>query len=415
MMEVCKYCGRPSVCAADCETRWLDPFPSPQRRDGKEPCGECRIQPGETCDICGASAYHDEDENMLAAGKSKATDGVLDATQFLIERLEEFERADFEDDEWLREYTGHVVPALVRLKIALRSSLAALPPPTGEPVAYASAGQLAFEDRPDDGDGGVYIPLRKVPGGLFQTPLYLAAPLQVEPAEGEIAKLVERLEDWETYLPMREFCKEAIPDILKAAAALTSQSAELLSLRRKVEEKPDAMDNLIGFILDDANPVSDEDRPALKVFDDNDVLLMKLRRSAPAGRDPSKYLAMITFAEANEIAERLVRSDGIIAEVMSRLESAERTAEEMRKALEPNLFWDDENPEESFTSIEDLADYIGERAICLKVRTARSLPDAWVSAVIEGDDNNWVVKYHDTKEAASAEVTRARALAGDRP
>lgn len=31
-------------------------FPQPQRRDGKEPCGECRLPVGETCDICGASA-----------------------------------------------------------------------------------------------------------------------------------------------------------------------------------------------------------------------------------------------------------------------------------------------------------------------------------------------------------------------
>lgn len=29
-------------------------FPQPRRKDGGEPCGECRIQPGETCDICGA-------------------------------------------------------------------------------------------------------------------------------------------------------------------------------------------------------------------------------------------------------------------------------------------------------------------------------------------------------------------------
>lgn len=29
-------------------------FPKPQRRDGKEPCGECRLSVGETCDICGA-------------------------------------------------------------------------------------------------------------------------------------------------------------------------------------------------------------------------------------------------------------------------------------------------------------------------------------------------------------------------
>ncbi len=31
-----------------------EPFPQPRRKDGGEPCGECHIQPGETCDICGA-------------------------------------------------------------------------------------------------------------------------------------------------------------------------------------------------------------------------------------------------------------------------------------------------------------------------------------------------------------------------
>jgi hypothetical protein len=29
-------------------------FPQPERKDGGEPCGECHLQPGETCDICGA-------------------------------------------------------------------------------------------------------------------------------------------------------------------------------------------------------------------------------------------------------------------------------------------------------------------------------------------------------------------------
>jgi len=33
-----------------------DPFPQAQRCDGKEPCGECRLPVGETCDICGAVA-----------------------------------------------------------------------------------------------------------------------------------------------------------------------------------------------------------------------------------------------------------------------------------------------------------------------------------------------------------------------
>ncbi len=31
-----------------------EPFPQPRRNDGGTPCGECHIQPGETCDICGA-------------------------------------------------------------------------------------------------------------------------------------------------------------------------------------------------------------------------------------------------------------------------------------------------------------------------------------------------------------------------
>lgn len=31
-----------------------EPFPQPRRKDGGEPCSECHIQPGETCDICGA-------------------------------------------------------------------------------------------------------------------------------------------------------------------------------------------------------------------------------------------------------------------------------------------------------------------------------------------------------------------------
>ena len=30
-------------------------LPKPGRNDGGEPCGECHLQPGETCDICGAA------------------------------------------------------------------------------------------------------------------------------------------------------------------------------------------------------------------------------------------------------------------------------------------------------------------------------------------------------------------------
>ena len=32
----------------------MEQFPQPNRKDGGEPCSECRLQPGETFDICGA-------------------------------------------------------------------------------------------------------------------------------------------------------------------------------------------------------------------------------------------------------------------------------------------------------------------------------------------------------------------------
>jgi len=36
------------------QARKKDQFPQPRRNDGGKPCGECRIQLDETCDICGA-------------------------------------------------------------------------------------------------------------------------------------------------------------------------------------------------------------------------------------------------------------------------------------------------------------------------------------------------------------------------
>ena len=58
--DVCETCGGDiEACAMipmrHCEKANREPFPAPQRNDGGQPCGECHIQPGETCDICGAS------------------------------------------------------------------------------------------------------------------------------------------------------------------------------------------------------------------------------------------------------------------------------------------------------------------------------------------------------------------------
>lgn len=45
-------------------------FPKPGRRDGQEPCGECHLQAGETCDICGAK--HASSVDVEAAVESAA-------------------------------------------------------------------------------------------------------------------------------------------------------------------------------------------------------------------------------------------------------------------------------------------------------------------------------------------------------
>ena len=64
----------------------------------------------------------------------------------------------------------------------LRAALAALAAPQGEPVAWASPGQLANLTDENDEVSGRYIPLRKTSGGKFTQPLY-AAPQPAAPAQ----------------------------------------------------------------------------------------------------------------------------------------------------------------------------------------------------------------------------------------
>ena len=81
--------------AARFQDRRAEPFPQPKRKDGGEPCGECHIRPGETCDICGASnqppAPNSRGQNLtdfrkfvgLIEGRAMACDGPV--TPFLEE------------------------------------------------------------------------------------------------------------------------------------------------------------------------------------------------------------------------------------------------------------------------------------------------------------------------------------------
>jgi hypothetical protein len=41
------------------------PFPKPRCNHGGEPCGECHLQPGEACDICGATDKRSPDASGL--------------------------------------------------------------------------------------------------------------------------------------------------------------------------------------------------------------------------------------------------------------------------------------------------------------------------------------------------------------
>jgi hypothetical protein len=54
-----------------------EPIPQPQRNDGGEPCGECHLQPGETCDVCGAKAQSDAGPIARARYHLQAADQAL--------------------------------------------------------------------------------------------------------------------------------------------------------------------------------------------------------------------------------------------------------------------------------------------------------------------------------------------------
>jgi hypothetical protein len=136
-----------------------------------------------------------------------------------------------------------------------------------------------------------------------------------------------------------------------------------------------------------------------------DTLIDRLREFAKA--------TCGTVTAAN--GEQLTYEDSVIWLAADSLASTQAEILRLKAALEeaqrPNLFWDDDNPEESFTSIEDLADYIGVRSIAMRVRLAKSLPDRWVSA-IQGEDE-WAITYHDNHDEAFAELNRARSLSLD--
>ncbi len=69
-------------------------FPQPDlNRASKEPCGECRLRPGETCDICGAASIAVSEEPIQSLDTPPATDGYVlaprEPTEAMIDAAEE--------------------------------------------------------------------------------------------------------------------------------------------------------------------------------------------------------------------------------------------------------------------------------------------------------------------------------------
>lgn len=76
----CVLCGSAERCEACSEVNEVashveNTLPQPDRnRAGKDPCGECHIQPGETCDICGATHFALSEEPIQTLDTPPAMD-----------------------------------------------------------------------------------------------------------------------------------------------------------------------------------------------------------------------------------------------------------------------------------------------------------------------------------------------------
>jgi uncharacterized protein Yka (UPF0111/DUF47 family) len=56
------------------------------------------------------------------------------------------------------------------------------------------------------------------------------------PAVGDVAELIDRLEGWLDYRPMQEFCSEALKDLREAASRLAALQQRVEELERQRDQ-----------------------------------------------------------------------------------------------------------------------------------------------------------------------------------
>lgn len=102
-------------------------------------------------------------------------------------------------------------------------------PVTAQPMFFASAEQAnALQDRPDDREGGVYLPLRKTAAGKFNMPLYaapVAAPAAPEGFALVPAEVTKAMQDAWDSAPFNEDSDEEFRNAYRAMLKATPTAA----------------------------------------------------------------------------------------------------------------------------------------------------------------------------------------------
>ena len=86
----------------------------------------------------------------------------------------------------------------------------------------------------------------------------------------------------------------------------------------------------------------------------------------------------------------------------------EPRSERMRAALEAamremqaDLFWNADDPEECYHSLEHVVDAVGGPSVCVKVQQAVRLPNLWIVGR-QDDDGEWSLTEYATEAEADA-------------
>jgi len=90
-------------------------LPKPGRNDGGEPCGECHLQPGETCDICGAAQPSGQTRQVKL-------DRVNAIAEELLQQLDAFQSNQHHSFVTTQQMAREAATVIRLLQVALQPS-----------------------------------------------------------------------------------------------------------------------------------------------------------------------------------------------------------------------------------------------------------------------------------------------------